>query len=77
MGKRAMIDRTGAWLLPRCRKKVSNNVKGSNDKVDLGQFKDKNGKTPKNKNSGTFTSTKDKRYPIKKILPDTPDMMEL
>lgn len=49
-------------------KKVSNKVKvkGSNDKVDLGQFKDKNGKTPKNKNSGTFTSTKDKRYTIKK-----------
>lgn len=49
-------------------KKVSNKVKvkGSKDKVDLGQFKDKNGKTPKNKNSGNFTSTKDKRYTIKK-----------
>lgn len=46
--------------------KVSNKVKGSNNKVDLGQFKDKNGKTPKTKNSGTFTSTKDKRYTIKK-----------
>lgn len=49
-------------------KKVSNKVKvkGSKDKVDLGQFKDKNGKTPKNKKSGNFTSTKDKRYTIKK-----------
>lgn len=49
-------------------KKVSNKVKvkGSKDKVDLGQFKDKNGKTPKNKNSGNFISTKDKRYTIKK-----------
>lgn len=47
---------------------VSNKVKvrGSNDKVDLGQFKDKNGKTPQNKNSGTFISTKDNRYTIQK-----------
>lgn len=47
---------------------VSNKVKekGSNDKIDLDQFKDKNGKTPKNKNSGTFRSTKDNRYTIEK-----------
>ena len=47
---------------------VSNRVKvkGSNDVIDLDQFKDKNGKTPKNKNSGTFTSTKDNRYTIGK-----------
>lgn len=49
-------------------KDVSNKVKvkGSKDKVDLGQFKDKNGRTPKNKKSGNFTSTKDNRYTIKK-----------
>ena len=48
--------------------KVSNRVKkkGSNDTVDLDQFKDKNGKTPKNKNSGRFTSEKDSRYTIEK-----------
>ena len=34
--------------------------------IDLDQFKDKNGKTTKNKNSGTFTSTKDNRYTIGK-----------
>ena len=49
-------------------KKVSKKVKkkGSNDTVDLDQFKDKNGRTPKNKNSGRFTSEKDSRYTIEK-----------
>ncbi len=47
---------------------VSNKVKvsGSNDKIDLGQFTDKNGNTPKNKKSGVFTSKKDNRYTIEK-----------
>lgn len=63
------------WLKTSARKeaedaakKVSNKVKvkGSSNRVDLGQFKDKNGKTPKNKKSGSFTSTRDKRYTIKK-----------
>jgi hypothetical protein len=47
---------------------VSNKVKvnGSNDKIDLGQFTDKNGNTPKNKKSGIFTSRKDNRYTIEK-----------
>lgn len=40
--------------------------KGSDDTVDLDQFKDKNGRTPNNKNSGTFVSTEDKRYTIVK-----------
>lgn len=49
-------------------KDVSNTVKekGSSDTVDLDQFKDKNGKTPKNKNSGKFTSQEDRRYTIEK-----------
>lgn len=48
--------------------KVSKKVKkkGSNDTVDLDQFKDKNGKTPNNKNSGTFVSQEDRRYTIEK-----------
>ena len=49
-------------------KDVSNTVKekGSSDTVDLDQFKDKNGKTPKDKSSGKFTSQKDSRYTIEK-----------
>lgn len=49
-------------------KDVSNSVKekGSSDTVDLDQFKDKNGNTPRDKNSGKFTSQKDSRYTIEK-----------
>ena len=49
-------------------KDVSNSVKknGSKDTVDLDRFKDKNGRTPKNKDYGRFTSEKDSRYTIEK-----------
>lgn len=48
----------------RVSKKVKK--KGSDDTIDLDQFKDKNGNTPNNKNSGTFVSQEDRRYTIEK-----------
>ena len=48
--------------------KIPNKLKKKNkdDVVDLDKFKDKNGKTPNDKNSGTFVSVDDKRYTIEK-----------
>lgn len=42
---------------------IPNNLKKGNGDVDLGQFKDKNGRTPLNKNSGTF---KNGRWSVEK-----------
>ena len=42
---------------------IPNNLKKGNGNVDLGKFKDKNGRTPLNKNSGTF---KNGRWSVEK-----------
>lgn len=49
-------------------KEIPNKLKesGSDDTVDLGKFKDKNGRTPNDKNSGEFKSTEDGRFTVEK-----------
>ncbi|TDM15155.1 hypothetical protein [Macrococcoides canis] len=45
---------------------ISSGILDSNGKVKLGEFKDKNGNTPKTKSSGSFKHTKKKEYTVDK-----------
>lgn len=66
----AVIMPLGVRLMAKEAKEIESNlpsrIKKSNGEVDLGQFKDKNGRTPLNKNAGTFKSTKDSAYTVEK-----------
>ncbi|CAI3561641.1 conserved exported hypothetical protein [Clostridium neonatale] len=71
----AVYNKVKVWQASGAAKETENaieevpnklKVKNKKDVVDLGKFKDKNGNTPKTKNSGTFTSTEDSRYTLSK-----------
>lgn len=66
----ALIMPLGLRLMAKEAKKIENSlsskIKKTNGEVDLGQFKDKHGKTPLNKKAGTFKSSKDSAYTIEK-----------
>lgn len=53
-------------LIKSINSSIPNKVKKDNGNVDLGQFKDKNSKTPLNKNSGSFKSSKDGSWTVDK-----------
>lgn len=63
----ALIMPVGIKLvIQRIEKSIPKKLKKSNGNIDLGQFKDKNNKTPLTKSSGSFKSTKDGNWTVEK-----------
>ncbi|MDG6893993.1 hypothetical protein [Clostridium perfringens] len=65
LGKKVLnwVQTNTANQINAVKNSIPSNLKKKNGNVDLGKFKDKNGRTPLNKNSGTF---KNGRWSVEK-----------
>lgn len=54
------------WAIKQVENRIPQKLKSPNGNVDLGQFKDKYGNTPRTKSSGSFKNTKDGSWTVEK-----------